>query len=189
MAWAMLFLEGAGVPGMPCIALFLATGMLIARGRLPLAGVVAVGAAAILAGNLAGYLVGRRVGVRALAWLARRAGYRRDQAERATRLFRRYGGLAILAGRWFLPLRAPTLVLAGQAGFPLPLFLLFSLPSAVGWVLAWQYGAFALARGTFRWAGLADDVELLAGLLGLAAILVAAGWLAWTLVRHTPERG
>ncbi|MDQ7793264.1 MAG: VTT domain-containing protein [bacterium] len=173
---------------MPCIPLFLATGMLVARGRLPLAGVVALGTTAIVAGNLAGYLVGRRVGGSALKWLARRAGYGEEQARQAARLFRRYGGLAILAGRWFLPLRASTLVLAGQARFPVPLFVLFSLPSAVAWVLAWQYGGFLLARGTFRWAGLAGDLELLAGLLGLGAILVAAGWLGWILVRNIPRR-
>jgi len=183
--YGIMTLEGAGVPGMPAAALFLATGVLAARGKLSLTVAVTAGAAGVLTGNLAGYLVGRRIGSPVLIWLSDRMGYRENGAERAAEFFRRYGGLTVAAARWFLPLRAPSLVMAGQTGLPLHLFLLYALPSAVAWVLAWQYGAFALARGTLRWTGLEHELEVATTLFGAAAMVLAVGWLGWVLLRQS----
>ncbi|TDA66895.1 MAG: hypothetical protein D9V47_11210 [Clostridia bacterium] len=71
-----LLAEGAGIPGLPYEAVFLATGYWIEQGRLSFSLLVLLGTLANLVGNLLGYWAGKYPGSR----LARRMGIDLDES-------------------------------------------------------------------------------------------------------------
>lgn len=159
----------------------IATGLLVAQGRIDLvAGIVACGLG-IFVGDLALYAAGRVLGrpwlERApLTWLVSPA-----QIERASAWFERHGPLVIFASRFWPGMRLPTYVAAGLLRTRwLEFTALFALA-----VAAWT----PLLVGGTAWLG-ERWIEAARGSLGwilLAAIALA--WLLSTLRRVVTYRG
>lgn len=163
---ALMFLEGAGVPGVPGALPMLAQAGLLETGRTTFAEAAFWGVLGNWTGSLAGYAFGRHA-ARLLPprW---RAPLERDDVRDA---LQRWGGGLVVVSRTIGSLRTPVTWAAAPSGFPFRAFALYSLAGALVHVLVWQYllwrfGALVLRR-----------FESGAVWIALALALVAAlGW-------------
>jgi undecaprenyl-diphosphatase len=166
---------GLFLPGEPVL---LFAGFLISVGTLDLFPTVAVLAVAALAGDSLAYLIGRRYGPRLRgSRLGRRIGPRRW--DRADRLLVRYGGRAVLFGRWVAFARTLVPALAGMSRFPYRRFLAWDVVAVLTYVPASVLLGYAAGRSYLeleRSLGRATGaVTLLA--VGVAALVMAGRWL------------
>jgi membrane-associated protein len=162
---------GVFVPGELAVLL---GGVLASEGRVSLAVMLAVAILAAVAGDSAGYLVGRILGPRLIAsrlverWLG-------DQIGRATAYLGRRGSLAVVLGRWMSVLRTLVPGAAGLVRMPYARFLVANIAGGVPWATTFVllgYGAGTSHQRAERTAGEAST-------LLLAAIVVVAGLRWW----------
>ncbi|WP_425147857.1 DedA family protein [Deinococcus sp.] len=132
-SFAMMFLEGMGIPGIPGVLPMLALAESIHGHHTTLLEAILWG----LAGNWAGSLVGYRLAASALRRLP--ANWQRiAHSPRTARLMRRWGGLLVIVSRTFGSLRTPVTLYAGASGYPWRRYLGFSLLGALLHVGVWQ---------------------------------------------------
>jgi membrane protein DedA with SNARE-associated domain len=173
---------GLFVPGETAMII---AGFLAAQGRASLALLAAAAAAGAIAGDSAGYTLGR-LGAAPLrrSRLGRRVGDDRFRA--AEEYLRRRGGIAVFTGRFIGVLRALVPFFAGAGRMPYDRFLLWNIAGAVVWVPLCLLIGF-LAGESYQ------AVEEQVGRLGLivagAAVGAAATFLVWRRVRRTPAVG
>lgn len=138
--YPLLFLvsliEGTGMPG-PVELFFLASGFLISRGTMSLPLVIAVGTVGNVAGNLAGYMLGRWGGRPLFNQIARRLHLTELGIERTERWFRSFGGMAQAISRLVGVTRTPAIIGAGVMRMPLGPFLIGSLVGDAIWSVFW----------------------------------------------------
>jgi membrane-associated protein len=172
-----LFL-GFVIPGETAVVI---GGVLASRGRVSLPLLMAVVVIAAIAGPLAGYEVGRRMGSRVLAsrFLRRISG----TVDKATAALHARGPAAVLIGRFTAVLRALMPALAGTARMPYRTFALYNAISGVVWGVGYSllgylagsaYGVIQRRVGT----GLA---------VAIAAVVVTA-LAVWAVRRHRGAR-
>jgi membrane-associated protein len=132
---------GLFLPGETAI---LAAGVLAREGRLKIAIVLPVAAAAAIAGDNLGYLLGRR-GAR-LILLARGPllTHRVRLLERGERFFARYGGHAVFLGRWLVFARVTVPWLAGASRMSQREFMLWNGLGGVTWSASVGLAGYAL---------------------------------------------
>jgi membrane protein DedA with SNARE-associated domain len=179
----ILAVEGIGLPGVPFEPFFLAGGALILHGRLAYWPAVAAGAAGNVLGNLTGYGLARLAGPYLQTLLVRRLHVPAASLAQGERWVRRYGGRAVLLGRWFGPVRTPAILVAGIARLPLPSYLGWSALAALSWTATWQFLAWrfgAAVAGLWAHFGFA--------ILGAAAIVAAMAWLGTRTLRPARYR-
>jgi membrane-associated protein len=155
-------------------------GVLAQQGRIPLAAALAVGAAGALAGDSAGYWIGRRWGPRLLASrLGRRVGPAR--LHRVESLLLKGGGRALVVGRCTAGARVVLPGLAGMLGLRYRTFALWTGAAAVVWAVAHVVAGYAAGAG---WR----HVHHLSGRVGIAigVVVAAALVVAWLLRRRRP---
>jgi membrane-associated protein len=143
--------------------------------NLPLMVVLACGAA--VAGDAAGFAIGRRFGSRLPhTRLGRRL--RPEVWQRAEQLVRRRRGLIVLVGRWIGFLRAIMPATAGFSGMTYREFLPWDLAGAISWATICVIGGYKLGS---NWTTLADNLGRVGIVLG---VVVAALTLLWVLKRR-----
>ncbi|GLZ14767.1 hypothetical protein Acsp04_50020 [Actinomadura sp. NBRC 104425] len=155
-------------------------GVLASQGRLSLAVLLPVAIAAAIAGDSAGYEIGRRYGDRLLDTRATRR--HRAAVGRAQNLIRRRGAFAVFIGRFTALLRALMPALAGSARMPYARFLVFNALGGICWVGVFTFGGFftgAAFEHVAKVAGRGLSVAL------AAVALVVLGVWAWR--RHRGE--
>lgn len=174
---ALAFGEAAAFLGLvtPGEVAMVLGGVLSSYGRVDLASMATVAAVAAVAGDSAGYWLGRTFGTRILTWqrVQRRL---RPHIERAVRYFRARGGRAVVFGRWVSVVRTFVPFAVGMTGMPYGRFLVFSVPAAASWAVTFVllgYLAGASWHVVERYAGGASLVLLL-----LLAIAFVLRWLA-----------
>ena len=153
-------------------------GVLAHQGRLSLPAALAAGTAGALAGDSAGYWIGRRWGPRLLASrLGRRVGQAR--LHRVESLLLRGGGRALVVGRFAAGARVVLPGLAGMLGLRYRSFARWPGAAATVWAATHVLLGYAAGAG---WR----HVHHLTGRIGLGvAMAVAAGAaLAWLLRRR-----
>lgn len=159
----------------PATGVMLAAGALVGAGTLPFVDLWIGGALGAALGDAISWWVGRRLGpsVHRLWPFSRHP----EMLAAATRVFARWGWLAIFVGRFVGPLRASVPTVAGLAGMPPLAFQLANFGSAILWIPAllvpgslgaWAWDLFT--RGD-RWTAAALGLALLA--LVLAAVAAA----------------
>jgi membrane-associated protein len=155
-------------------------GVLASQGRIPLGAALAVGVAGALAGDSAGYWIGRRWGPRLLSsGLGRRVGPAR--LHRVEALLLGGGGWALVVARCTAGARVLLPGLAGMLGLRYRRFVLWTGAAAIAWA------AVHVLLGYLAGAGW-RQVHQLTGRVGLGlalAVLVALA-VAWLL--HRPAR-
>jgi len=155
-------------------------GVLASQGRISLGAAVAVGVAGALAGDSAGYWIGRRWGPRVLSsGLGRRVGPAR--LHRVESLLRG-GGRALAVGRGTAGVRVVLPGLAGMLGLRYRTFALWTGAAAIVWAVAHVLLGYVAGAG---WR----HVYQLTGRVGLAlplAVLIGLA-VAW-LVRRPARR-
>jgi membrane-associated protein len=152
-------------------------GVLAEQGRIPLAAAVAAGTAGALAGDAAGYWIGRRWGPRLLASpIGRRVGPARLHRVEALLLRGRW---ALLVGRCTAGARVVLPGLAGMLGLRYRTFALWTGAAAVLWSVAHVLVGYLAGAGWRHVHHLTGRVGL-----GLAAAVVATLAVAWLLRRQ-----
>lgn len=166
LLFALVAMESAGVP-LPGETALIAAAILAERGHYSIVAVIAVAAAAAIAGDNVGYWIGRKGG-RALL---RRAPVIHRYAERALppseRFFRRHGAKTVFFGRFIAILRVTAAWVAGISRMPWWRFLLWNAAGGIVWAALVAVVAYVFGRA-------AADAIGRYGLLGAAAIVVIA---------------
>jgi membrane protein DedA with SNARE-associated domain len=135
-------------------------GVLASQGRVSLPIVLATAAVAAIAGDSAGYEIGRWFGPRVLAWpIVRR---HTDTIREAELYLRHRGGLMVFLGRWTTVLRAIVPGVAGMSRMPYRRFFVFNVIGGVAWATVFTLAGY-IAGESF------------------AAVEVATGWGSWVL--------
>ena len=178
----ILFTGAFGLPLPSGLATGIA-GSMVARGELSWAAAILVATIASVLGDVAGYGVGRAVGVRMTEGVGRWIGLSATRMSRAEGLFSRWGMLSLLLSRTiFSGLSAPINLVAGVTHYGLGRFLVYDL----GGRLIWAFGYLALGY-TFEWyAGLL--IDLIDGIWGLAGSIVVAAVAGYLLYRSRQPR-
>ena len=149
-------------------------GVLAAQDRIPLAAALAVGTAGALAGDSAGYWIGRRWGPRLLASApGRRVGPAR--LHHVESLLLRGGGRALFVGRCTAGARVVLPGLAGMLRLPYRTFTLWTGTAATLWATAHVLLGFLAGAGWRHIHHLAGRVGLLLALAILIALTIT--WL------------
>jgi membrane-associated protein len=153
-------------------------GLLASQGRVSLPVLLCVVAAAAIAGDSAGYEIGRRWGSRLLSThvAQRHAGAVCDVMGQ----LQRHAGAAVFVGRWTSVLRAVVPAVAGMSRMPYGRFLAFNVLGGVAWAAVFTLAGYA-ARESYR------TVEAATGRGGWVVAAVVAGWLSVRLVRRRHE--
>lgn len=157
--------ESAGLP-IPGETSLLAAAVLASQGKLALPLVMVVAAAAAIAGDNAGYLIGRHGGRRLLSSPGRWESRRRRLLESGELFFDRHGGKAVFLARWAPGLRVAGAWLAGAGGMRWPRFLFWNAMGGAAWAASIALAGYYLGK-------VAATIAATAG-LALVALLAAA---------------
>lgn len=176
--WALLTID-AFVPIVPTQAIMITSGVLAAHGQLSLPVAIGVGAAGVLCGDIAWYVIGR-ISPPASAtrqptgrWtdhLAERATVR--AAAKLTRGLRRPGPLVIMLGRFVPGGRMAVCFHAGRTRYSSRRFLGYEMAAAAAWA---TYGGMV---GKVGGDAVTRSAWLLVAVAAVGATVFAtAGWL------------
>jgi membrane protein DedA with SNARE-associated domain len=178
LIFAWIFLDQVGVP-VPAIPVLMTVGAVAGRGQLDLGPLLIASTAGAIPADLLWYESGRRRGHSVLRTLCR-ISLEPDSCVRSTEeTFVRYGPPSLLVAKFLPGYQTLAPVLAGMSGVPVWRFLLFDVPGALLWSLAF-IGLGYLLHDQLDWAfDLAS--ELGAGLFGVVG-LVLAGYVVWKLL-------
>jgi membrane-associated protein len=139
-------------PFLPGDSLLFAAGALCATGQLSLTAMLALLVVAAFAGNAVNYSVGRYIGPRVFT-----SGYRflnKEYLDRAHAFFERYGGKAIVLGRFVPIVRTFVPFVAGAAQMSSASFVFYNAVGAVSWVMlcllaGWFFGNIPVVKNNF----------------------------------------
>jgi membrane protein DedA with SNARE-associated domain/diacylglycerol kinase family enzyme len=174
---------GLLVPGETAVVV---GGVVAERGDVALPALIGLVWAAAVTGDVVSFTLGRRLGRPFLAAHGDRLRIRPEHLGRAERFFDRYGGRAVLLGRFVGVLRALTPFLAGASRMRLRGFLPYSALGALAWAAAFTLVGYGFA-GSFESAGETAARIALAAALVAAAALVLAARLRGTWLRRGDE--
>ncbi|GCE18253.1 DedA family protein [Dictyobacter kobayashii] len=178
--WICVYVAAVGAP-LPIGLLLLATGAFAALGDFNLYILFITSLSASVLGDSTGYFIGRKVGTRVIAWLARQKRFRFISPKvisRSQEYFQRRGGWAVFLSRCLVPALGGTInILAGAENYPYRKFLLADATGeAIGiippLILGFAFGA--------SWEAVGD---LLTTISTLTFILLIAIYLIVLLIR------
>jgi membrane protein DedA with SNARE-associated domain len=130
--FGLIFAESSGLP-VPGETALLAAGVLAGAGRMALATVIGIAAAAAILGDNLGFVLGRRGWRRLLLRGGRTERWRRRSIAEAERFFARHGHRAVFLARWVPVARYLTPLTAGAALMPWRRFLAYNAAGAIAW--------------------------------------------------------
>jgi membrane protein DedA with SNARE-associated domain len=165
-------LESFGVPLPGETALVAAATYAGATHHLNVWVVFAVGAAAAIIGDTAGYWIGNKGGYRLLRRWGRYIRVDEPKIKVARYLFARHGGKVVFFGRFVAVLRTYAAFLAGTTRMPYRRFLAFNAAGGVLWTGIFTFGAY-FAGATLQRLSTPVNVALAV----VAVIAVVAGVL------------
>jgi membrane-associated protein len=139
-------------PFLPGDSLLFAAGALCARGDLSIAAMLGLLVVAAFAGNTVNYAIGRFIGPRVFQTSHRLLN--KEYLDRAHAFFERYGGKAVILGRFVPIVRTFVPFVAGAAQMTPASFVLYNAVGAVGWVslclgAGWFFGNIPVIRDNF----------------------------------------
>ena len=179
---AAVVLETMGVP-VPAETTLVAAAVLAAQGRLSIALVIALAAAAAIVGDNVGYVLGRRFGRPLLLARGPLVRQRRRLVEGGDRFFAAHGAPAVFLGRWVAVGRIAVAWLAGADRMPWRRFAVWNAAGGFAWATSVGLVAYAAGSAGTRWLALAGTIALVATLAHLTG---ATPWRPRLgLPRHT----
>ncbi len=173
---AMLMFIETVFPPIPSEVIMSIAGMHAGQGKMSLPLVIAVGTFGAMVGNYFWYLVARVIGIDRLRVMIERYGrwltLDWPEVERARRLFDRYGGIFVCAGRMLPTLRSLISIPAGLLRMKHSTFLLWSTIGSAGWTGLLAFAGWMLGRNF-------ENIEAFVGpisLVVIAGIIIAYLW-------------
>ncbi len=179
VVFAVAFAESLALVGlfMPGALLMFAIGALVGTGTLALWPTLAFAAAGAIAGDGVSFWLGRHYHQRLRTlWPLRTHP---ETVARATDLFYRHGGKAVLFGRFVGPLRPVVPAVAGMLEMPLGRFLAVNILSGLLWAPAYLLPGVVFGASLGLAAQVATRLAVLVVLL--LALLIFIGWLVHRL--------
>lgn len=162
-------LESLGVP-LPGEAALLTAAAFAAQGHLSIVGVILAAAAGGIAGDTAGYWIGRKGGLAAVRRYGKFLHIDDATLERAHAFFRRHGGKTVFLGRFVSLLRMWAAVLAGVSRMPYGRFALYNVAGGLCWATLFGSLGYLFGRSLPQLQKAAAQAGTMVGLL-LAVIL------------------
>jgi undecaprenyl-diphosphatase len=159
-------LESLGIP-LPGETALVTAAALAALGRLDISGVVAAAAAGAIAGDNAGYWIGRKGGLALVRRYGRIVWLDEARLQRVRGFFDRHGAKTVFIGRFVALLRSWAAALAGVAGMPYGTFTLYNALGGVVWAVVFGSLGYLFGRNLPR-------LERYIGQASLAAVLLVA---------------
>ena len=175
---ALIFLETTALVGFVVHGelVLLVAGVAAERGDASLAVIVALAAAAAVAGDVVSFLLGRRLARPLIELHGVRVRIGAPQLARVDGFFARHGGKAVVLGRFTGFLRAALPFVAGSSGMALRRLLPLSALSAVAWCTAFTVIGYAFSESVARAGDTATRVALVAVLVLSAAFVLRSRW-------------
>jgi undecaprenyl-diphosphatase len=172
-------MESAGVP-VPGETALITAGVLAADEKLSIVVVIALAAAAAIAGDNVGYQLGKRFGRGVLVRPGRFEAARQSALARSERFFASHGPKAVFLGRWITGLRVWAAWFAGATHMPWRTFFLWNALGGIAWATSVGLAAYFLGHAA---AALIERVGVFA-----AIVVVAVGVVAFVVVRRRATR-
>jgi len=173
LLFVLVMSESGGVP-IPGETALIAAAVLASQGKLSIAAVIPLAAAAAIVGDNIGFVIGRKGG----RWLLERPGAFARQRQEVLRVgepfFETHGSKAVFFGRFLLGLRIWASWLAGALGMRWRTFAAWNALASVCWASLIGIAAYLLGHS----AGGAIEAF---GVYGLVAVVIA---VVSTLVAH-----
>ena len=175
---ALIFLETTALVGFVIHGelVLLVGGVSAERGDASLVVIIALAAAAAVAGDLVSFLLGRRLGRPFLELHGRRVRIGEAQLARVDGFFARHGGKAVVLGRFTGFLRATMPFVAGCSGIALRRLIPFSVLSALAWTVTFTVIGYVFSQSVDSAGDTATRVALVAVLLVTAAFIIRSRW-------------
>lgn len=174
--FAVLLLGAIGIP-LPSTVLLLATGVVAAAGDVDRWSMALWATCGAVAGDQAGYALGRLAGPGIEARLGRHPSLARNFG-RAREITARWGGTGVFFTRWLLsPIGPAVNLVAGVAAYPWLRFAPLSIAGEALWV--WLFMALGAAAGH----GIEEIAAIAGNLSWFLIAALAAGALGWALYR------
>lgn len=165
----IIFIEtGLLFPFLPGDSLLFAAGLLSTRLGLSLPVVIAAAAAAAIAGDQVGYLLGKRFGRRLFTPDAR--VFKTRYLDQADVFFVKHGAPALVLARFVPIVRTFTPPIVGMSHLPYRKFLVWNVIGGIGWVLVAVLAGFWLGRIPF----VANNVDLIAIAIVILSVIPIA---------------
>ena len=158
--------ESLGVP-LPGETALVTAAALAALGRLDIYGVVASAAAGAIAGDNAGYWIGRRGGIAFVRRYGRFVRLDEAKIDRVRTFFDRHGAKTVFIGRFIALLRSWAAALAGVACMPYGAFTLYNALGGLVWAALFGTLGYVFGRNL-------PKLERYVGQASLALVLLAA---------------
>jgi membrane-associated protein len=175
LLFAVIFVETGVVvmPFLPGDSLLFLVGGLAANGSLDITLALAVMFAAAVLGNQSNYTIGRWVGPRVFHWENSR-WFNKQGFDKSHAFFEKYGGVALIAGRFMPFVRTFAPFVAGVTRMTRRRFTLFDVTGAVLWIgsvtlLGFGIGNLPWVKGHLEWIFL--SMIVIPGVLALVGIL------------------
>jgi membrane protein DedA with SNARE-associated domain len=164
----ILTIESFGVP-LPGESLLIVAAILAGRGEISFPALLISAWIGAVTGDNIGYLIGRKLGHKALLRFGGMVGLTADRLRKMEAIFVRYGALTVAFARFFNILRQLNGVVAGSLEMDWRRFLVFNSLGGALWVVVWTIAGFYLGK---HGADIAAVVHKL-GLFGVIFVLVA----------------
>jgi len=181
LVFAAVALHALGLP-LPGTTVLVAAALLAATHHgLPIAWVIAAGAAGALTGTSIGFAAGRWGGERLLHRLARRVGQSPERVDHLRAEVAARGAAWVFVARFITGLRNVAGLVAGASGMTVSRFIAASAAAAIVWALVngLQYYWFGRAL-----AGAATWVQLVLVCVGLVWTVFSLRWLGRRTLRR-----
>jgi membrane protein DedA with SNARE-associated domain len=167
--FTVITLESMGIP-MPGESALVTAGLFAgSTHQIGIASVVLVAAAAAIAGDNLGYLIGRSIGIRLVARYGRYVRLTEPRLKVGQYLFLRHGGKIVFFGRFVAFLRTFAALLAGVNRMGWPHFLAMNALGGFCWASLFGGGAYLFGAQMKRVAGPVSFLLLLAAIAVVAA--------------------
>ena len=168
----ILFLEAVGMP-LPGESLLIFSGILAGKGELAPATLFVAAWVGAIAGDNAGFLIGRFVGRRLILHYGARIGLTAARYEKVEAAFTRYGPVTVAFARFVAVLRQLNGLVAGTGGMEWRRFVVFDALGAAAWVAVWGGGSYLF--GSALESRLVPFAEHVAAHVGAPTLLAAGG--------------
>ena len=180
--WLVVFASQLCLP-VPAIVFLMMAGALVGHGQLRIDLIILAGVLGCLAGDLVWFEAGRRWGSRILRMLCSFSSDPGYTAQRASRVFRRWGPRSLLVAKFVPGLDGVTPPLAGIEGIPMASFLAYDAAGSLLWSTFYAGLGYVFAdRLQIAIAYVTRFGDTLAVTIGIPLLLYAA-WRAMTLIR------
>lgn len=161
-------LESAGIP-LPGETVLISAAIFAGQGSLNIYLVIAVAALAAIAGDNAGYWVGREFGFPLIYKYGAAIRVDEGRLKVAQYLFLRHGGKIVFFGRFVALLRAFAAFLAGVNHLSWPRFLIFNSLGGIVWATIFGMGGYWLGMAFEHYARPVGIAALVAAVIGAFA--------------------